>query len=450
MPILPNNTINLGKNMEKETIIKILEDWNFWHQNLDTGIKRNFYLKKIKTFIENNQIVTIIGARKSGKSFIMRQTIRELMKRGVEKKEILMINFEDPRFTNLNVSLLQKIYETYLEFFSPQNTPYIFLDEIQEVDNWQKWVLSMQEMKKAHIIISGSNAKLLGKELSTLLTGLHLDITVFPLSFKEFLNFNNVDFEKENGIIPNEIKIKSLMRKYMEIGGFPKAVLEKNGKEILLTYFKDILEKDIIKRHRIRKTEEAKKLINFYFSNISSLITFNSLEKSIQISADTIEKFSDYFEKAYLLFYLKRFSFKVKEQEKSPRKVYTIDGGLSNIAGFRFSENLGKLIENIVFLELQRKKISTPDLEIYYWKNERHQEVDFVIKSGKNIKQLIQACWNLSDIKTEKREINSLLKAMEELNINQAIIINSDLEKEEKFKNKTINFIPLWKWLLEE
>lgn len=434
--------------MEKEMIIKILEDWNFWHQNLDTGIKRDFYLEKIEKLMDSNQILAIIGARKSGKSFIMRQMIQELIKKGVNKKDILMINFEDPRFSKLDVSLLQKIYESYLEFLSPQGTPYIFLDEVQEVNEWQKWVLSMQELKKAHIIISGSNAKILSTELSTLLTGLHLDITIFPLSFKEFLKFNNINFKKENGIVLNETKIKSLMREYMEIGGFPRVVLEKNKKEILLTYFEDILEKDIMKRYRIRKSEEAKKLINFYFSNISSLITFNSLEKHIQISADTIEKFSNYFEKAYLLFYLKRFSFKVKEQEKSPRKLYAIDGGLSNTVGFRFSENLGKLAENIVFLELQRKKISNPNLETYYWKNEKHQEVDFLIKFKNDIKQLIQVCWNLSDIKTKKREVNSLLKAMEELNINQAIIINSDSEKTEKIKNKTIKFIPLWKWLL--
>jgi hypothetical protein len=287
-------------------------------------------------------------------------------------------------------------------------------------------------------------------ELSTLLTGQHLDVTIFPLSFKEFLRFNGVNINDKTDFILNEIKIKSLMRKYIEMGGFPKVVLEKNKKEILLTYFKDILEKDILKRHNVRKSEKIKELLNFYFSNVSSLTTFNSLEKHIGISADTIEKFSNYFKEAYLLFYLKRFSFKIKEQEKSPRKIYAIDTGLSNAVGFRFSENLGKLSENIVFLELQRKKISNPDLEIYYWKNEKHQEVDFVVKNKNNITQLIQVCWDISNIQTKKREINSLLRATEALSIKEGLIITSDFEKEEKIEGKKIEFVPLWKWLLEE
>jgi len=436
--------------MDKETIIKILQDWNFWNQNLNIGIKRNFYLKKIKKFINSNQIIVITGARRSGKSFIMKQLAFELIKRGIDKKNILIVNFEDPRFSKLDVSLLQKIYETYLEFLSPKDTPYIFFFVFQEVDKWQKWVLSIQELKKAHIIISGSNAKLLSMELSTLLTGQHLDINISPLSFKEFLRFNSIDIEDKANLILDETKIKSLMRKYIEIGGFPKVVLEKNKKEILLAYFKDILEKDILKRYNVRKSEEIKRLVNFYFSNVSSLITFNSLEKHIGISADTIEKFSNYFKEAYLLFYLKRFSFKVREQEKSPRKIYTIDTGISNAVGFRFSENLGKLAENIVFLELQRKKISNPNLEIYYWKNEKHQEVDFVVKNKNNITQLIQVCWNLSNIQTKKREINSLLKATEALNIKEGLIITSDNKEEEEIKGKKIKFIPLWKWLLKK
>jgi len=324
------------------------------------------------------------------------------------------------------------------------------LDEIQEVEKWEKWVLSMQELKKAHLIISGSNAKLLSRELSTLLTGRHLDITVLPISFKEFLKFNNVFIKSKLDFISQEIEIKSFFRDYLEKGGFPEVVLRDNKREILLTYFKDILEKDLIKRYKIRKSEGLKELLNFYFSNVSSLITFSSLEKSLKISADTIEKFSSYFENAYLLFFLKRFSFKVKEQEKSPRKVYAIDTGLVNAVGFRFSENLGKLAENIAFLELQRKKLKDSDLAIYYWKDEKHQEVDFVIKNKNLVTQLLQICWDLSDIKTREREIKSLIKASEELSCQNLLIITSDYEGEEKIKGKIIKFIPLYKWLLED
>lgn len=434
--------------MDKNEILRILEDWNFWKKGLDTGIPRVFYLEKLKKMLSTEQVIAITGARRSGKSFIMRQLARELIKKGVDKNQILIVNFEDPRFVELNTELLQQIYETYLEFLNPKDKPYIFLDEIQEIQEWEKWVRTMHELKKATIILSGSNAKLLSRELATLLTGRHLDITVFPLSFKEFLGFNNLQIRDELDLVSKRIEIKNLLRNYFEFGSFPEVVLRKETKEILLTYFEDILNKDLIKRYKIRKSEKLKSLLKFYLSNTSSLITFSSIEKSLEISADTIEKFSNYFETAYLTFFLKRFSFKVKEQEKSPRKVYAIDTGLANIIGFRFSQNLGKLAENLVFLELKRRKLINPYLEFYYWKDERHREVDFVVKKGSKVKQLIQVTSAASKEEVDEREINVLVKASKELKCNNLFIITSDYEGKEKVKGKKIQFIPLWKWLL--
>ncbi len=434
--------------MEKEEILKILDDWNFWKKEPEVGVKRNFYLEKLNNLLLNEQIVVVTGARRSGKSFIMRQLARDLMERGVDKSQILMVNFEDPRFTELNVSLLQKIYETYLEFLSPKGKPYIFLDEIQEVEKWEKWVLTIQELKKAQIILSGSNAKLLSREFSTLLSGRHLDLTVFPLSFREFLEFRNLKIKDKLDLVSNEIKLKSFLNDYFENGSFPEAVLRENKKEILLTYFNDLLEKDLIRRYKIRKSEKLKEVLKFYFSNCSSLITFNSLEKSLGISADTIEKFSGYFENAYLLFFLKRFSFKVKEQEKSPRKVYGVDTGLINTIGFKFSQNLGRTAENIVFLKFLREKYRNPNLEIFYWKDEQHREVDFVLKEREEVKRIYQICWDLTEPKTKNREVKSLLKAMKKLNLKEGFILNKDFEGEVKDQGKKIIYLPLWKFLL--
>lgn len=461
--------------MDKNEIIKVLQDWNFWEKDINFGIKRNVYLDQLKKFLLSEQVIVITGPRRSGKSFLMRQLACELIKKRINKNRILIINFEDPRFSELNVLLIQKIYNVYLEFLQPKESPYIFLDEIQEVEKWEKWVLMAQDLKKAKIILSGSNAKLLSRELATLLTGRHLDLKVSPLSFKEFLEFNDVSIKNNLDILKEEIKIKSFLKLYIENGSFPEVVLQKNKKEILLTYFEDILEKDLIKRYRIRKTEKFKDLLKFYFSNISCLITFNSLEKSLKISTDSIEKFSFYFESAYLLFFLKRFSFKVKEQEKSPRKVYAIDTGLANTIGFKFSENYGRLAENIVFLKLQSAKDKNHNLEIFYWKDEKHLEVDFIVKNKNSVKQLIQVCWDLNDLKTKERELKSLIKASRELKCDNLLVITSDYEAEEKIyakgtsKTKKINsvksrkagisqdtklfnkvkFIPLWKWLLD-
>jgi predicted AAA+ superfamily ATPase len=436
--------------MDKNEIIRILGDWNFWEKDLNSGINRPYYLNKIKKFHESSHIIVITGARRSGKSFIMRQTAKTLIKGGIRKNHILMVNFEDPRFVELNTKILQKLYDVYLEFLNPREKPYLFLDEIQEVKDWEKWVRTMHELDKAKIIISGSNAKLLSRELSTLLTGRHLDLVIFPLSFKEFLKFKNVDLSKRFEIINKEIEIKRLLREYIEFGSFPEVVLGGEKNQILLNYFEDILNKDIVRRFKIRKSKELVSLAKFYLGNISSLITFSSLEKTLNISADTVEKFSGYLEDTFILFFLKRFSYKFREQEKSPRKVYAIDVGLANTIGFRFSQNMGRLAENLVFLELKRKEVLGSNLEIYYWKDVNHREVDFLIKENLKVKQLIQVCWEINRPETKNREIRALLKAMKEFNLEEGLIITDDYEADENIKGKKINYIPLWKWYLKE
>jgi len=380
----------------------------------------------------------------------MRQTAKALIKGGIRKNNILIVNFEDPRFVELNTKTLQQVYDVYLEFLNPQEKSYLFLDEIQEVKDWEKWVRTIHELDKAKIIISSSNAKLLSRELSTLLTGRHLDLVIFPLSFKEFLKFKNVDLSKRFEIVNKEIEIKRLLREYIEFGSFPEVVLGGEKRQILLNYFEDLLNKDIVRRFKIRKSKELISLAKFYLGNISSLITFSSLERTLNITADTVEKFSRYLEDTFILFFLKRFSYKFKEPEKSPRKVYAIDVGLANTIGFRFSQNMGRLAENLVFLELKRKEMLGSNLEIYYWKDVNHREVDFLLKENLKVRQLIQVCWEVNRPETKNREIRALLKAMKEFNLEEGLIITDDYKAEENIKGKKINYIPLWEWYLKE
>ncbi|MBI4359689.1 MAG: ATP-binding protein [Candidatus Jacksonbacteria bacterium] len=433
----------LGKN----DILSILNDWNVWRKDLETGIIRTTYFEKIQAFNQDNHIIVVTGARRSGKSFIMRQYIKELITRGVSKEETVMINFEDPRWGMLTVQDIDRVYETYVEYLKPKGKPYVFLDEVQEVEGWERWVRKTHELAQADLILSGSNAKLLSKELSTLLTGRHVDVTVFPLSFKEFLDFQGIDATDMLDIADQRIAIQRLCMEYIQFGSFPEVVLGKNKKEILFHYFDDVVSKDILKRYKIRKPEQLKSLVKFYLSNTSSLTTFSSTEKFLAFSADTIEKFAGYLETAYLFFFLKRFSFKIKEQEKSPRKVYCIDSGLAHAVSFRFSENRGQRAENIVFLELLRRGSGSRE-ELYYWKDAQHREVDFVVKEGERIIELIQVCWELQEIRTKERELRSLIKASNELACKTLLVITGEYEGEEEVEGKDIRYVPLWKWLL--
>lgn len=429
--------------MQKEDIIQVLNDWNSWQKDIETGIRRERYLDKCKQVLDSNQILVITGPRRTGKSYIMRQLAKELTQQNnIPKRQILLVNFEDPRFSRLNAELLQEIVDTYIEFMRPDGAPYLFLDEIQEVEGWEKWVRTAHELKKAQIIISGSNAKLLSRELATVLTGRHFDVSVWPLSFKEFLRFKNFS-------APDKNALKGLWREYVEFGGFPEIVNQKSDKlESLLRYFDDLMEKDLTRRYRVRKADKIKELARFYLSNIAKLTTNTSAGKFLGLSSDTTAKFAQYFSNAFLLFFIKRFSFNFKEQEKSPRKVYAIDTGLSQAVGFEFSENYGRYLENAIYLELLRRQADSPKQEIYFWKDIQHHEVDFVIKERNVVKQLIQVVWEMSDAKIQNREKKNLLKAMDEFNLKEGLIITGDTAGEENIEGKKIISMPASQWLL--
>jgi len=427
--------------MEKAQIIEILNTWNFWKKPQKTGIKREKYLKKMEKFSKTGQIISIIGARRSGKSTLMFQFIKDIIDRGIASKNTLYVNLEDPRFFGeLSLKLLQDIYETYLEYLKPSEKPYIFLDEVQNILGWEKFARFLQE-KEAKVFVSGSTSKLLSSELGRALTGRYLPIVVYPLSFKEFLYFKGVEIKDELDLIHQKIKIKGLLREYLEFGGFPKVVLSDEKREILIRYFEDIIARDIVERYKIKKVEELRALAKYYITNISSLISFGRIKKFLKLPLHTIERFSYYLSAPYLIFFIKKFAYSLKEQQVNPRKVFCIDTGLRNMISFKFSSDLGKIYENVVFLEFLRE-----EKEIYYWKNKR--ECDFLLKEeGGN--KLFQICFNIDEPEIKEREIRGLLEAMEELKLGKGLVITEDYEGEEKVKGKKIKFIPLWKWLLQ-
>ncbi len=431
--------------MRKEELLEILSDWNFWAKEIDTGFKREDYIRKLIPLItETNQIVCIAGIRRSGKSTIIRQLAKEL---GGDTNT-LIVNFEDERFIQRDLKLLRDIYDTYLEKVKPTKKPFIFLDEIQNVPEWERFARGVHERKEANIIISGSSSKLLSAELATLLTGRNLTFFAYPLSFKEFLKFKGIPAVTELEILAKRVEIKRALDEYMEFGGFPEVVLSTEKKGILLGYFDTILTKDTIERFNIREREKIKTLSKFYLTNIASPMSFQKVSSFLNIPHATVDRFSEYLQTACLVFFITKFSFSLKEQEKAQRKVYSIDSGLSNAIGFRFTKNSGKLMENIVATELKIRQSFEPGTEIYYWKDQSGREVDFLVKDGLKVSELIQVCQDMSDMGTKEREVKGLVRAMEEFNIKKGLIITEDFEGDEKVKNKEIIYVPLWKWLL--
>ncbi|MEW5896585.1 MAG: ATP-binding protein [Nanoarchaeota archaeon] len=427
--------------MEKERIIEILNTWNFWTKYPETGIARASYLEEIEKLRQTDQVVVITGVRRSGKSTLIKQYIYKLIQKGQDRKNFLYINLEEPKFVDeLSLEFLQNVYESYLEIVKPEGKPYLFLDEVQLIPKWEKFVRALHEKKEAYLFVSGSSAKLLGKEFATVLAGRHADLIVYPLNFKEFLEFKGLKIKTRLDLLASRLEIKRKLREYLQYGGFPLVVLKEEKEEILIRYFEDIVIKDVTERYKIKKTDKLKSLARYYLTNIGSLISFRKIKNFVEVSLDSIERFSSYLQSAYLIFLVNKFSYSLKEQEINPKKVYCIDLGLRNLVGFKFSEDLGKIYENAVFLKLAKEGQE----EVFYWKNKK--ECDFVIKKGRSIKNLIQVSYKLAENK--EREVNGLLEAMENFKLKEGLVITEDYEAEEKIKGKKVKFIPLWKWLI--
>ena len=300
-----------------------------------------------------------------------------------------------------------------------------------------------------NLIITGSNSNLLSSDLATHLTGRHIPVIIFPFSFPEFLKAE----EKEL----TGAETQSKLYDYITYGGYPEPLLKKiDHKDYLTTLFDSIIFKDIVKKFNIRFAQGIEDLAIYLISNVAKEFSYNTLSKVTKCkSVHTVEKYLNYLEEAFIFFKLNRFSFKVKEQISSNKKIYCIDNGFIHSKAFRFSSDTGRLYENIVAVALKKIEMGG-EAKIYYWKNKEKEEVDFIIKKGLKIDRLIQVCYDISDVPVpaKEREKRSLIKASKELKCNNLLIINNDYEAEEKFEwygiKRKIKYIPLWKWLLEK
>jgi uncharacterized protein len=318
------------------------------------------------------------------------------------------------------------------------------LDEIQNVKLWEKWISRMYE-KNIKFIVTGSNASLLSSEFSTALTGRNVVLEMFPFSFKEFIGIKNSKLlDKKYYTEEEKAKINRHLTEYIENGGFPEVVLKKR-KEILSNYFNDILFRDIIKRYTIKYKDALEKLALYLISNTASLASYQQIQKILNMkSINTAKNYTNYLEKAFLIYKVPLLSYSLKQQIYNPFKVYCIDTGLANAVAFKTSENLGNKYENIAFLELKRRKKET-----YYWKDEKGKEIDFLIKEKNKITQAIQVCYDLNNKETHKRETTALLSALQKFKLKKGTIITNNMEKTEKHEKKTITYTPLWKWLIQ-
>lgn len=419
--------------MDKDKLRQILYDQQNDFNKEEVLVEREVSVSN--AFI-GNEIVIISGIRRCGKS-----TFLKLLAKKVQGIKIF-INFDDVRFVDFDHIDFQHLHELIIEIYGNDTKKYYFLDEVQNIHYWEKWVNNLYDHGNK-VFVTGSNATLLSSEISTFLTGRNKVIKLFPFSFKEFLrlkNYQEIDLKKLTTVETSEIYNRFL--EYFLLGGFP-LILRNNDLDLSKQYFEDILNKDLINRYKIRDVKEIKDLILFLFSNVGSRYSYNTLRQVSGVkSLSTIKNYIDYFENVFLLSSVQKFDYSVKKQKVSPSKIYALDNSFLKTVAFNFAENLGRRLENLVFIELQRR-----GKEVYY--HAYKKECDMVIKDKLKIVEAIQITTNFTmpDLKT--REIDGLSDALFTYKLSEGLLLTLETEEIITRKDKKIIVKPVWKWLLE-
>ncbi|MBQ0007500.1 MAG: ATP-binding protein [bacterium] len=387
----------------------------------------------VSLLLQNHQIKLITGPRRSGKSIFALMMLRDC--------RLAYLNFDDAKLLSLwnedvVMSALDSVYPSY---------QFLLLDEVQNLEGWDLWIAKLYR-RGINIIITGSNAKMLSSEMATVLTGRYVEIEMLPFGLSETFRYYGIDAA---AVRPEQkANARIIYEEYLRLGGYPETFQARQmTSSYLQTLFTAIVTKDVAQRHKIRKVTELFNLANYLLSNFCNPFTTLSLSEYLGMkSENTVKKFCGYLHEPYLFYYLPRYDNKLKIMMKAPRKVYVVDNGFVFGAGFNLSENLGRLLENAVFVELRRRGYDE-EKSLFYYRSRNDKEVDFVIRRGPYIQQLIQVSYDISNARTLKREISALVECATELNCDNLQIITFDTEDAIQYKDHTIHILPFNKWI---
>lgn len=359
--------------------------------------------------LESQLIKLITGPRRAGKS-----VYALLMLKG---HNFAYLNFDDKMLLDrwddeLVERTLDEVYPGY---------EYLMLDEVQNLQGWDLWVSKLYRNGK-NLVITGSNANMLSSEMATVLTGRYLQIEMLPFSLAEAMAAKGIDIADIKA--EQQVDASLIVDDYLRNGGFPETVLARGiTKNYLSTLFDSILLKDVAQRHHVRKTTDLYSLATYLLSNFCNPFSANELAEELNIaSVTTTKKYCDYLNEPYLFFFLPRFNNKLKLMAKADRKAYIVDNGFVQSSAFNLNDNLGRLLENQVFVELLRRGYESGKT-LFYYRSRRGREVDFVTRRGPNVERLIQVSYSLDSAKTRKREVDALVECGDELHCENLCIV---------------------------
>ncbi len=401
----------------KETIQKALLSQKEEFYKTDAIIPRHI-AEQIK--MQNKFAIIISGIRRSGKSTLMKTLAGKI-------KNFYYVSFEDPRLIGFEVQDFERLEEVFPTVYG--ESQYYFFDEIQWVDKWEVYIRGLLDRRK-YVVITGSNASLLSKELGTKLTGRNLRYELFPFSYAEFLQLSG------------DVKGVKSFSHYLRSGGFPEYHLLQDPK-ILHDLLIDTLTRDIAVRHKIRNVKQLQELALFLITNVTKEFSYNQLRTLFNFgSTNSVSQFLSFFEESYLLFTLSKFDYSLKKQMVNPKKIYAVDNGLIVQNSKAFSEDYGRLLENLVFISLKSKQ-----KDIFYFKGKK--ECDFVCRTGTQITEAYQVCYTLDNTNKE-REVEGLREALNKFNLKAGTILTLNQSDQIIVDGKQINIRPVWEWLIAE
>ncbi len=386
-------------------------------------------------WLQTSEILIISGIRRCGKSVLMQQ-IRDRL---VEKD--FFFNFDDERLANFKLDDFQKLQECFVELFGEQHTYYF--DEIQNIEGWERFVRRLYNAGNK-IVITGSNARMLSRELGTHLTGRYIQVEIYPFSFQEYLAMNEIPVNAKTlyTTTGRATMVKSFV-KYMECGGFPK-FLQDGSVSYLTSLYESIIYRDILTRNGLTNEKEMLELMFYLASNATKRVTYSSLGKVVGIQhPDTIKNYLEYIQQTYLISQLFRYDPSVKKQMMSPKKIYFVDNAIIQRIGFNATENNGVFLENLVFIELKRR-----GWDVYYYADKK--ECDFIVRKGLHISDAYQVTLKMDSPQTREREIAGVREAMQAYSLSKGYILTFEGKETINFDDGTIvEVVPVWEWILQ-
>ena len=444
--------------MQAMVLEKLISDWNPHFEEVGRGrwkstITREGYLNTLKKLIDIRHTVILTGVRRAGKSVLMQQLAGWL----IEEQKVPAINvvylfLEDiqvSQYLKLGADLLESLYTYYLERYNPQGRVYLLLDEIQGVRDFNRWIASRYERQEdIKFIISGSRRSLIEAESATVLTGRNVQIDVYPFNFYEYLLIHKVELKGGADIRSvwslnhsRQIPILHHLAKYLYEGGYPEIVLANNEtakRAIAAGYYRDGVTRDVLIPNNLRNARDIEVLGLQILADFTKTHTLSSLSRPNKLSVDTVKNYLEYFTKAYLFFESSYFSYKTKETQdiQKPRKIYVVDNGLRNFNVPQLRPDLGQCAGNAAFMELKKNNAA-----VFYWKGK--QEIDFAVFNPNLSLLNISYCDQPND-----REVAGLLEGLKEFKLEKGTILTKNYFTKERIEGKTIEFIPLWVWLI--